>query len=137
MTMHKPRLQVTAALIVREDGLVLITQRPQGTRHAGRWDFPGGKQEPGETLPECLQREIREELELEIEIIRHLLSVDHDYAEFSLTLHGFLCRPLSSHMNTAHFSAVAWVEPGGLSAYDLLPPDRPLARELAGLQAHI
>lgn len=130
MSETKRHFQVTAALIL-QDGRVLITRRPPGSRHAGRWDFPGGKQEPGETLEACIIREIREELGLTIQTDRHFLSVDHDYGEFSLTLHAFLCRALGDEAPSAlDAAALAWVVPDELRHYDLLPPDRPIADAL-------
>ena len=87
------RLDVTAALIVRQ-GKILVARRPYGTRHAGWWEFPGGKQESGETLEACLAREIQEELSLTIDVVRPYARVEHDDGEIALTLHAFLCRPV-------------------------------------------
>ncbi len=65
-----PHFDVTAAVIRREDGRILIAQRPADGMLGGLWEFPGGKREPGESLPECLRREIQEELGIEIEVGR-------------------------------------------------------------------
>ena len=129
LLIKKPHLQVTAA-VIGHDGRVMIARRPPGSMHAGVWEFPGGKREAGESLRECLFREIREELDLEVEVGRPIISVDHDYGEFSLTLHAFLCR-LSSGQNIPEESDdLAWVRPEDLSGRDLLPPDRRIAAAL-------
>jgi len=127
--MKKPHLQVTAALIFSE-GRVLICRRKAGGRHGGYWEFPGGKQEPGESLEECLVREIKEELDLEIEVGGHFISVDHDWGDFSLTLHAFFCRPLSGTPAAKDGQALAWAEPHDLDRHDLLPADREITRAL-------
>ncbi|MBO7107890.1 MAG: NUDIX domain-containing protein, partial [Verrucomicrobia bacterium] len=67
MTRNEKVILVTAGLVFHR-GKLLITQRPAGTHLAGMWEFPGGKQDPGETLPECLARELREELGIEVEV---------------------------------------------------------------------
>ncbi|MFH1092161.1 MAG: (deoxy)nucleoside triphosphate pyrophosphohydrolase [Pseudomonadota bacterium] len=124
----KPHLSVTAALIVCGEK-VLITRR-QGSRHAGWWEFPGGKQEPDESLEECLRREIKEELGLDIEPISYYLGVDHDYGDFSLTLHSFYCLPASGSNHPAPGNNSLWVKFSDLAKYTLLPPDEEIARVL-------
>ena len=126
MSEDKPHLQVTAALIFQADQ-VLITRRAAGSRHEGRWEFPGGKQEPGEGLEACLTREIKEELDLDIEVGTHFLSLDHDYGDFSLTLHAFICKSCGTIDPAAVACCRAWVRPADLELYDLLPPDRAIA----------
>jgi A/G-specific adenine glycosylase len=80
-----------AAAVIRQDDKILIAQRPLNGMLGGLWEFPGGKQETGETLPECLRREIREELGVEIEVGRPLVTVKHSYTHFKITLHAFCC----------------------------------------------
>jgi mutator protein MutT len=82
---------VTAAVIERADGRLLVTRRLAGTHLEGLWEFPGGKSEPGETHEACLRREIREELGVEIAIRAHLLSTTHQYATRAVELHFFAC----------------------------------------------
>jgi A/G-specific adenine glycosylase len=86
-----PHYQVAAAVICENDK-ILIAQRPLNGMLGGLWEFPGGKQEAGETLPECLRREIREELGLEIEVGQPVVTVKHGYTHFKITLHAFYCR---------------------------------------------
>jgi A/G-specific adenine glycosylase len=78
--------------IIRESGKYLIQKRPSGGLLADLWEFPGGKRDDGERLDEALRREIREELEAEVETEKLLLTVDHSYTRFQVTLHAFECR---------------------------------------------
>ena len=87
-----PHYDVTAAVIWADDGRLLIAQRLADDMLGGMWEFPGGKQEPGESLAECLRREIREELGIEIEVGELLATVQHAYSHFRITLHAFYCR---------------------------------------------
>ena len=86
-----PHYNVTAAVICQGDK-ILIAQRPLEGMLGGLWEFPGGKQEPGETLPACLRREISEELGVDIEVGRPLTTVKHSYTHFKITLYAFYCR---------------------------------------------
>ena len=125
----KPHLQVTAAVIVYRNR-VLIARRGPRERHPGRWEFPGGKQEPGETLTDCLIREIREELALDVEATDFITAVDHEYEAFSLTLHAYRCRLAPGAGDPADGRDRALVSPDRLDRYDLLPPDRAIARAI-------
>ncbi len=131
---RKLHLQVTAALIFK-DNLVLIAQRPPESRHAGFWEFPGGKVEPGETFEQGLVREIQEELNLDIEVGPLFLSVDHDYDDFSLTLHAFFCRPRPAASLPRSDLSWRWVKIEDLAHYSLLPPDRCLEQALSAGQS--
>lgn len=86
-----PHYDVTAGVIWNGDGRVLIAQRPTEGLLGGLWEFPGGKQEAEESLEACLQREIREELGIEISVGERIAAVDHAYTHFRITLHAFHC----------------------------------------------
>jgi A/G-specific adenine glycosylase len=88
-----PHYDVTAAVIRTLRGRrILIAQRPLGGMLGGLWEFPGGKRERGESLQECLRREIKEELGIEIKVGRPVTRVEHAYTHFRITLHAFECR---------------------------------------------
>jgi mutator protein MutT len=89
-----PQIQVTAAIIVK-NGKVLIAQRPLHDAFGGFWEFPGGKQEPGESLEQCLIREIFEELAVPIQVHRPLFRYTHEFDHLKITLHFFLCTILN------------------------------------------
>jgi mutator protein MutT len=122
MRKSTPHFHVTAGLVWK-DGRVLITRRPEGSHLAGYWEFPGGKQEPGETLEGCLEREIREELGMDVRAVKHLLQIDHDYETKSITLHLFLCDWLSGTPSPLGCDELRWVKPEELAGYRLPPPD--------------
>ena len=84
-----PHFDVVAAIIWRDEETFLIAQRPVDGLLGGLWEFPGGKQEAGESLPEALVREIDEELALKVEPGQHLVSVKHAYTHFRITLHAY------------------------------------------------
>jgi len=115
-------------------GKILITLRPEGSHLAGYWEFPGGKQEPGESLEACLEREIREELAMEVKAIQEVLQIDHDYETKSITLHLFQCHWVKGTPTPLGCAELRWVKPEDLALYRLPPPDLrllPAIHELA------
>jgi A/G-specific adenine glycosylase len=126
---EKPHYQVAAGLIWKDDKL-LIAQRPAGGMLGGLWEFPGGKQEPGETLPECLQRELREELGIEVEVGEHLVSVDHAYSHFRITLHAFAARYVGGEPQALGCAAWCWVGIEELAAFAFPRADRRIIESL-------
>jgi mutator protein MutT len=119
---HKPHYQVAAGLIWR-DGKLLITKRPPGRHLAGFWEFPGGKQEGNESLEGCVEREIREELGVEIRAQKHFLTVHYEYETKRITLHVFHCTDLKGQPEALEGQATRWVRPQDLPQYDFPPPD--------------
>jgi len=103
-----PHYDVTAA-VIRENGKVLIAQRPLEGMLGGLWEFPGGKQEAGETLSECLRREIAEELGVEIEVGQPIVTIKHSYTHFKITLHAFDCRLIKGTPQALHVADWRWV----------------------------
>lgn len=106
-----PHYQVAAAVIWRngQGGEFLIAQRlPKGLL-GGLWEFPGGKQEPGEALPDCLRREIREELGFGIAVGELLTVVEHGYTHFRITMHAFHCHPLEGEPQTIGVADWRWI----------------------------
>jgi len=117
---NKPHLEVAAGLIQRH-GKILITKRPAGSHLAGYWEFPGGKKEEGETLPECLEREIREELGVNVRVERFLCRVEHEYESKSISLHLYKCSAPDEEPVPVGCESLAWVEPKELGNF-LMPP---------------
>ena len=113
--MSKP-VVVAAGLLFR-DGKLLITQRPAGGHLAGLWEFPGGKQEPGEAIEATVERELQEELAIEVEVTEPLISLDHAYSHKRLRFEVFLCRWLSGEPQPLASQQVRWVHPTGLAAF--------------------
>jgi mutator protein MutT len=118
----KPHIHVTAGLIFKE-GSILIARRPQGYHLAGLWEFPGGKQEPYETLEECLEREIKEELDIEVRAERLFRIVVHEYEKKIVSLHVFECTLVVGQPRGLDGQEFKWVKPSELLGYEFPPPD--------------
>jgi A/G-specific adenine glycosylase len=124
-----PHYTVTAAVITQSQH-VLIAQRPPDGLLGGLWEFPGGKLEPEDrSLEDCLKREIREELELEIAVDNEFGVYRHAYTHFKITLHAFLCT-LIPGQSTKNLSHVRWVLPAQLDEFAMGKVDRQIARRL-------
>lgn len=85
------KIEVSAAVILRY-GKTFIQQRPHNKLMGGLWEFPGGKREQNETMENCLLREIREELDVDVVIREKLMTIKHSYTQFRVTLHVYSCR---------------------------------------------
>lgn len=125
-----PHYDVTAAVIHR-NGQVLIAKRPANGLLGGMWEFPGGKQEPGEALTECLQREIMEELGTQIEVGPELGVFNHAYTHFKVTLHAFYCALTGVEPQPVEASDLRWVLPSDLAAFPMGKIDRKIALVLS------
>ncbi|MFZ3069779.1 MAG: NUDIX domain-containing protein, partial [Anaerolineaceae bacterium] len=129
-----PHHIVTAAVIADGDR-VLIAQRPQGGLLGGLWEFPGGKLEPADPgLPACLKREIREELDVDIQVGEPFGVYHHAYTHFRITLHAFICtlEPGQTLDEDAR-SSIRWVLTSQLDGFAMGKVDRQIARRLASL----
>lgn len=124
-------IRVVAAVMIR-DGKVFATRRGYGV-WKGWWEFPGGKMEVGETPQEALVREIREELDAEIEVGALLDTVEWDYPDFHLTMHCFVCTLVSDSLHLNEHEASAWLSGETLSSVKWLPADEGLMPKIAGL----
>jgi 8-oxo-dGTP diphosphatase len=87
---------VVAAAVIEQDGRFLLTRRLEGTHLAGRWEFPGGKCEPGETHAEALARELEEELAVPVAVGQRILFTTHTYDERMVELHFYETRLLGT-----------------------------------------
>lgn len=114
-------IEVVAAVILK-DGAVFATQRGYGP-WKDWWEFPGGKIEAGECPQEALVREIREELDAEVEVGELLETVEWDYPDFHLTMHCFICSLLSESMRLNEHEAAAWLTRETLDTVRWLPAD--------------
>ena len=124
-TPPKKHIHVACALIER-DGLVLAARRGPGMTLPHKWEFPGGKLEPGESPEDCLKRELIEEMGADVAVKRALPLLTHHYDTFTVTLYPFTCKLLSPEITLHEHSAVVWLPPGDLHSLDWLDADRPL-----------
>jgi 8-oxo-dGTP diphosphatase len=118
-------LVVVAAAVIEREGRILVTKRPEGVHLEGHWEFPGGKCAPGETLQECLARELREELGVDSAVGPELLSTSHDYSDRRVALHFFRCS-LESDPRPLLGQEMRWVERRELAALQFPPADTEL-----------
>lgn len=124
-----PHYDIGAA-IVRKNGRILITKRPEHGMLGGLWEFPGGKLEKGETLAECVRREMREELDIDVEVGDMLISVKHAYTHFKITLHCFECKHTGGELKLIHAADAKWVRPHELANYAFPKADRVVLEKL-------
>lgn len=125
------RIEVVAAIIVKE-GQVFATRRGYG-EWQGWWEFPGGKMEAGETPQEALRREIREELDADIEIGPFLDTVEWDYPAFHLTMHCFICTLVSESLHLNEHEAASWLTGETLNSVKWLPADEGLIPKITAI----
>jgi mutator protein MutT len=109
-------IDVSAGLVFR-DGKLLITQRHPDSHQGGLWEFPGGKREPRETFEDCLARELREELGIDVQVLELVESLTHNYPDKSVHLRFFRCRWLRHEPQPLDCAAVQWVGPEALSNF--------------------
>ena len=125
----QPVIEVSAALIFR-NGMLLITQRPAKAHLGGLWEFPGGKREPDETFEQCLVREIREELGIEVEVGELLEEISHAYPEKTVQLKFFICKLISGKLRPLDCAAFKWVEKAELADFEFPAADARLLEKL-------
>ncbi len=109
---------------------MLIARRPSRGLLGGLWEFPGGKLEPGETLPEGLRREIAEELAVEIAVGAELGVYRHAYTHFKVVLHAFACTLVTGEPQPQVASELCWALPAELPDFPMGKIDRQIAHRL-------
>jgi mutator protein MutT len=127
--MNPKPIEVSAALIFHR-GKLLITQRHAQSHLGGLWEFPGGKRELGETFEQCLVREIREELGVDISVGELFEEIHHDYPEKSVHLKFFRCTLLAGEPQPLDCAAVKWISLAELDAHAFPAADAQLLERL-------
>lgn len=120
---------VCAAIIIHRQK-VLLTLRPTNKRLGGYWEFPGGKLEPGEAPEVALQRELREEIDIAVDIKKLLKQVHHQYEWGAVRIDGYLCSYTGGTIKHLEVADHAWVAFDQLDAYKILPADQPFVEWL-------
>ena len=123
------KIRVVAAIIEREDGFIFATQRGYGT-YKDWWELPGGKIDPGDTPEQALVREIKEELDTDIRVGEYLITVEHDYPEFHLTMDCFMCEILSGTLTLIEHEAARWLPVDNMWQVKWLEADKDVIRAL-------
>ena len=125
-------IEVSAALIFHH-GKMLITQRHAETHLGGLWEFPGGKRESNETYEQCLVRELREELGIEVKVGELFEEISHAYPEKTVRLKFFVCKLISGKPRTLDCAAFKWVENAELAEFEFPAADARLLEKLRRL----
>lgn len=121
-------IRVVAAIIIEKEK-VFATQRGYGEFKDG-WEFPGGKIELGETPETAIVREIKEELDTEIEVVKLLDTVEYDYPQFHLSMDCFICKIKSGDLVLKEHEAAKWLTKENLDSVDWLPADLSLVEKI-------
>lgn len=126
-----PIITVTAGILRKDAGAaVLLSKRPADGLLGGMWEFPGGKQESGESLPECLERELREELDVEVRVGKQIGVFKHAYSHFKVVLHAFECAIIEGDPRPLASEGLAWVPVERLGGYAMGKIDRMIAAKI-------
>ena len=123
------RKRVTAAVLFK-DGKVLVAQRGPNDKLANKWEFPGGKVEPGEAPEACLKRELQEELGIDVSVGEYLCSSCFDYRHISIELMAFVCDWVGGNLEKNEHQSLAWIEPSALKGMDMAPADWPIVEHI-------
>ena len=127
----KPNPKIVTAAVIEKDGHVLIAKRRQGSRFAGKWEFPGGKLEKGETPEQCLKRELLEELEIVTDIGNLICTSEYSYTpDFTIRLLAYQVTVMSGVFNLNDHEEIRWVKPADLATYDFPEADKPIVERL-------
>lgn len=127
-----PHIIVGAAVTVDRRGRILIARRRATDMLGGLWEFPGGKREPGETMPACIRRELQEELGIETAIGPRLVVVRHAYSHFTIELHAHFARLVGGRPRALHCDGFAWCAPADLDARPFSRADWKIIEALRG-----
>lgn len=126
----KLQILVVAAALYDSDGRVLIAERPAGKHMAGRWEFPGGKVDAGETEAHALARELREELGIEVTSSRPFMRLTHSYDDRDVELSMWIVERYSGAPQGLDGQRLKWVQPARLLDEDILEADSPFVEAL-------
>lgn len=122
-------ISVVCGIILKNEK-ILITQRGDNKHLAGKWEFPGGKMEHGESEINSLKRELKEELNIEIEVFKRFLSTKHVYEKTAINLISYLARIASGKIQLNEHKNYKFVNKNDLYKYDFSPADLPIIEKL-------
>ncbi len=127
---QRPHRDVTAGVIWDGSAHFLITQRPMDGLLGGLWEFPGGKRRPGEALPACLRREIKEELSIDIQVGELLCIIEHAFTHFFMTLYAYECQWIGGEPQRLGCRDLRWVTLDELGAFPFPVADQRIIAHL-------
>jgi 8-oxo-dGTP diphosphatase len=133
----KTNPKIVIAAVIERDGCVLIARRKQGKQHSGKWEFPGGTLEEGETYEQCLKRELLEELAITAEVDNLICTSEYSYTpDFTIRLLAYRTTIISGTFKLNDHEEIRWVKPRDLADYDFPEVDRPVVEKLIAESCH-
>lgn len=126
----KPHKHIGVGIIERVDRKVLIALRPENVMLGGLWEFPGGKQEEGESIQQTVERELNEELGVEVHAFKEFMKLKHVYSHFSITLHAYNCTLISGDPKPKSSQEIRWVDISELEDYPFPKANKQLTEKL-------
>lgn len=124
------KIHVAAAVIQRHDGSILLSKRDKDADQGGLWEFPGGKLEAGETAEHALVRELEEELDIQAEIERKLICIEHDYDTYQVRLDVYWVREWSGTAIGKEGQPLAWVATADIKNFAMPAADKPIVNAI-------
>lgn len=129
-----PHKHVGAGVVIDARGRLLIAQRKETSMLGGMWEFPGGTREPGESIEQCIARELKEELGIDVDVGPHLITVPHAFSHFTMDLHAHVCRLRAGRPRAIHCADWRWVTMEELDAYPFGRADQRIIDHLLALR---
>lgn len=126
----KPHKVIGVGIIEAIDGKLLIALRPEDAMLGGLWEFPGGKQEKGETIQQTVERELLEELGVEVHAYKEFMTLKHTYSHFSITMHAWFCTLISGTPKAKSSQEIRWVKRSELEEYPFPKANKVLTEKL-------
>jgi 8-oxo-dGTP diphosphatase len=133
----KPNPKIVIAAVIEKDGRILIAKRKRGKQHPGKWEFPGGTLEEGETHEQCLKRELQEELAIPAEVGELVCTSEYRYTpDYTIRLLAYRTTVTSDNFILNDHEEVRWVKPTELADYDFPEADKPIVEKLVEIKGH-
>jgi len=126
-------IEVVAAIIKNKDKILCVQRGVNKFDYISKkWEFPGGKLEPLETKEQAIAREIKEELHLDIEVESNFLTVYHEYPDFKITMHSFICKAENDNLTLTEHIDFKWLNSSEIKNLDWAAADIPIVEKLIG-----
>ena len=125
-------VDVVVAIIVNQEGKTLIAKRKQGKIMGGCWEFPGGKSEPGKSLEFSVMRELKEEMDIDVNVGEKIAEIDYTYEWGKVHLIAFQADIVRGEIKLLDHDEIAWVSMDEMSEYGMTPADEPLIDKIKG-----
>lgn len=122
-------LEITAGIIIKNNE-VLIGQRKFHDKFGGKWEFPGGKLENSEVPEDCIVRELKEELNIDVVEFKHFLSYAQDFSSYKMIIHAFLITEYEGSFQINDHEKIVWTKIEKLDSYDFLEADKEIIKKL-------